>query len=136
MKREGLKSRSNTFVVALAAISLAGCAMEMEGEEQLWSEQDELTAEERATEEVADAEAPEIAGSCSTGTENGGHTAVGTCSGYMDTGTFKVTTMCCLTSCFGPIGGGWAYKAGGTSKAGCGSAYASNVQIVFGPVGG
>jgi hypothetical protein len=75
-------------------------------------------------------------GSCSTWTENGGHTAVGHCSGYLNTGTFQVTAMCCLTRCSGPVGGNRAFKSGGTSKAGCGSAYASDLKIVDGPPGG
>jgi len=72
---------------------------------------------------------PITAGSCSTGTENGGHTAVARCSGFLDTGVFRVLTTCCLTSCSGPIGGPWASHANGTSRAGCGSAFASNVRI-------
>lgn len=143
MKSERGKSGLNMLLVAVAAMSLAACAMEMEGDEELWSEEGELTADESVTAEEegteaagASDEAPTLAGSCSTSTENGGHTAVGRCSGYMNTGTFRVVTTCCLTSCFGPIGGPWAFLAGGTSKAGCGSAYASNVHIEFGPAGG
>lgn len=87
---------------------------------------------------AASQEAPPIAaGSCSTGTENGGHTAVGRCSGFTNTGTFRVLTTCCLSHCDnGPIGGSVAFLAGGTSTAGCGSAFATDVQIQFGPPGG
>lgn len=73
------------------------------------------------------------AGKCSKGIENGGHTAVARCSGYQNTGTFRVVATCCLTHCSGPVSGPWAALAGGTSKVSCGSAYATKVHIESGP---
>jgi hypothetical protein len=105
----------------MASAAIAGCGVENTEDEQ--------------AESVDEVISP-AAGSCSTSTADGGHTAVGHCSGYMDTGTFHVVTTCCLTSCGGAIGGPWVFKAGGTSRAGCGSAYATAVHIVFGPAGG
>jgi len=73
------------------------------------------------------------AGTCSTGIENGGHTAVARCSGYQNTGLFRVVATCCLAHCSGPVSGPWAALASGTSKVSCGSAYATKVHIESGP---
>lgn len=75
-------------------------------------------------------------GSCSSGTTNGGHTATASCSGFLDTGTFRVVATCCLTHCSGNVAGPWVFRSSGTSTAGCGSAYATAVHIEQGPAGG
>jgi len=91
----------------------------------------EVGAEESASAEV------QAAGSCSKYTESSGHTGVGKCSGYQNTGTFRITAICCSSHCDnGRKAGNWAFLAGGTSKVSCGSAYATSLQIQQGPPGG
>lgn len=120
-------------LIAVTATAGAGCALEETDDAQA---DDPVTGSLSEEDSAASEEALMLAGSCSTSTTNGGHTAVASCSGYLNTGTFRVLTTCCLSSCGGTIGGSWAYLAGGTSTAGCGSAYATNVRIEYGPAGG
>lgn len=75
------------------------------------------------------------AGKCTTSTANAGHTAVGKCTGYLNTGTFRVRGNACITRCV-PIYGNWAYLSGGTSRASAGSGYALNLWIEYGPNSG
>jgi len=76
------------------------------------------------------------AGKCTTSITNSGHTAVGKCSGYLNTGTFRVVATPCLTHCSGTVAGRWAFLAGGTSTVSAGSGYVTNVHIEYGPAGG
>jgi len=76
------------------------------------------------------------AGKCTTSITNSGHTAVGKCSGYLNTGTFRVVATPCLTHCSGTDAGRWAFLAGGTSTVSAGSGYVTNVHIEYGPAGG
>ena len=76
-------------------------------------------------------------GTCTPSVENGGHTAVEKCTGFLNTGTFRVVTTCCLSHCDnGETKGPLAFLAGGTSRVGCGSAFATNIHIELGPAGG
>lgn len=111
----------NILAVLIAATAIAGCGVDNMDDEQS---------------ETADDVIVPAAGSCSSGTTNGGHTAIASCSGFLETGTFRVVATCCLTHCSGSVAGAWAYKAGGTSTANCGSAYATAVGIQYGPPGG
>ncbi|MFZ5892413.1 MAG: hypothetical protein ACOY0T_15240 [Myxococcota bacterium] len=77
----------------------------------------------------------QAAGSCTTSLADGNHTGVGKCSGYMNTGTFRVTAVCC-PYCNTTSYGNWAFLAGGTSKVYCGSTYATTLRIQYGPAGG
>jgi hypothetical protein len=78
----------------------------------------------------------EAAGQCRTSTTNGGHTAVGKCSGYSGTGTFRVHATPCTSHCGGDVAGNWAHLDGGTSRANMGSGYATRLWIEFGPNSG
>jgi hypothetical protein len=73
-------------------------------------------------------------GSCTAYITDGGHTAVGKCSGYLNTGTFRIVVTACYTNCE-TIKGPYAYLAGGTSTV-TSYQYLTNPRIELGPAGG
>jgi hypothetical protein len=124
----GLGAAKVACLCALVLSALTGCGGVDPTEEGQSSDQGPSAASEETI-----AESQQALGSCSKGTRDGGHTAVAKCSGYNNTGTFRVVTTCCLTRCSGTVSGRWAYLAGGTSTASCGGGYATNVKIEYGP---
>lgn len=133
-RRRGLIGVAAVWLSALALGVATGCG----GSETAalpGSSPEEAQVPGQASAESEKAVTP-YAGSCSKSIENGGHAAVARCSGYMNTGTFRVLTTCCISRCSGTSSGPWAFLAGGTSRASCGSGYATNVRIEFGPPGG
>lgn len=81
------------------------------------------------------AQSPASAASCSAYLTGGGHTAVGTCSGYYSTGTFRVVASACYSGPCTTVYGQWAYLQGGTSTV-TSSAYLSSPRIQYGPNSG
>jgi hypothetical protein len=86
-------------------------------------------------EEARVQEVQEALGSCSASLTNNNHSAVGKCTGYNSTGTFRVSAVCC-PYCNTTSYGNWAFLQGGTSTVSCGNQYATTLKIHYGPAGG